>query len=122
MPLYPYRCDDCGLEIEILEARSRPPEMVTCRNCGGPARRRYTPPAQLGRASVPKTPDAAPRTWEATLGGNRELITAWHRELAAHEALASRNPELAITRNPVRAHEHHHHLSASEAHHHTSAT
>ena len=38
MPLYEYRCDDCGLVFEARQKFSDEP-LDTCRHCGGRARK-----------------------------------------------------------------------------------
>jgi putative FmdB family regulatory protein len=43
MPIYSYRCADCGLvreEIRCIKDRDR---KITCEKCGTPARREITP-------------------------------------------------------------------------------
>lgn len=35
MPIYQYRCDDCGKEIEVLAALPDPGNVATCADCGG---------------------------------------------------------------------------------------
>ena len=34
MPIYEYRCDDCGASFEVLQRMSDDP-LETCENCGG---------------------------------------------------------------------------------------
>ena len=38
MPLYEYRCDDCGLVFEVRQKFSDKP-LDTCRHCGGRAKK-----------------------------------------------------------------------------------
>ncbi len=38
MPLYEYRCDDCGLTFEVRQKFSDEP-LNACRHCGGHARK-----------------------------------------------------------------------------------
>ncbi|MCS7312563.1 MAG: zinc ribbon domain-containing protein [Acidobacteria bacterium] len=43
MPLYVYRCDSCGHEVERLQRFSDPP-LTTCGRCGGPLEKVLFPP------------------------------------------------------------------------------
>lgn len=43
MPLYVYRCDSCGHEVERLQRFSDPP-LTTCERCGGPLEKVLFPP------------------------------------------------------------------------------
>lgn len=45
MPLYDYRCSECGHETEILQTKWGT-EVVIC-NCGTPMERRFTAPAMI---------------------------------------------------------------------------
>src|SRR5207302_9443386 len=38
MPIYGYKCDQCGHEVEVLQSMSDPPLKV-CPNCMGPLRK-----------------------------------------------------------------------------------
>ena len=43
MPLYPYRCTQCGHRFEIIQSFRAEPEKV-CPNCGGAVERELTAP------------------------------------------------------------------------------
>ncbi len=43
MPLYPYRCTQCGHRFEKIQSFSAEPEKL-CPNCGGPVERILTAP------------------------------------------------------------------------------
>jgi putative FmdB family regulatory protein len=43
MPLYVYRCDTCGHEVECLQRFSDPP-LTTCERCGGSFEKVLFPP------------------------------------------------------------------------------
>ena len=43
MPLYEYRCEDCGETIEIIQRFSDPP-VDLCKACGGPLERLLSAP------------------------------------------------------------------------------
>lgn len=42
MPLYEYRCEDCGRDDERLQPMGADPPEEGCRACGGALRRRYS--------------------------------------------------------------------------------
>jgi putative FmdB family regulatory protein len=42
MPIYGYRCSQCGHELEVLQSMSDPPLQV-CGECGGPLRKLLYP-------------------------------------------------------------------------------
>ena len=42
MPIYGYRCSQCGHELEVLQSMSDPPLQV-CSECGGPLRKLLYP-------------------------------------------------------------------------------
>ena len=44
MPIYEYRCDDCGVSLEVLQRMSDDP-LETCEECGGHLRKVLHPVA-----------------------------------------------------------------------------
>ena len=44
MPIYEYKCDQCGHVSEVLQKVEDPP-MTVCVNCGGRVRKLISPPA-----------------------------------------------------------------------------
>ena len=44
MPIYEYRCEDCGHRIEIIQKFSDPP-LTECSRCKGPLSKVIAPPA-----------------------------------------------------------------------------
>jgi putative FmdB family regulatory protein len=44
VPIYEYRCDDCGVSVEVLQRMSDDP-LETCEQCGGHLRRVLHPVA-----------------------------------------------------------------------------
>ena len=73
MPLYEYRCDDCGLTFEVRQKFSDEP-LNTCRYCSGPAKKLISQTAfalkgggwyQQGYSSEKKTSPAATSNCEA---------------------------------------------------------
>lgn len=45
MPLYDFRCSDCGNETEVL--RNSLAEVVSCVQCGSPMERRFSSPPMI---------------------------------------------------------------------------
>jgi hypothetical protein len=121
MPLHAFRCA-CGALTERLVPIKLGvvPSEVPCERCGAAALRVISAPAVIGRARLPRPASAAPRSWIETNRGDRELITAWHRELDARACLEERHPELAEARQPVRAHEHPAAFQGPPSHHHAA--
>ena len=103
MRTYDYACG-CGARFEALVAdtESIPP----CPACGGQTRRLPAAGAALlGRARLPATAAAAPKSWEGTYRGNTEYIARWRRALDTRAELEERHPELIEQRSPIVAHE-----------------
>lgn len=44
MPLYEYRCEVCGKNVEVIQKFSDPP-VSECEDCGGPMERLLSPPS-----------------------------------------------------------------------------
>ncbi len=44
MPLYEYKCDSCGLSMEVMQSFSDPPPSA-CERCGSPVRKLLSAPA-----------------------------------------------------------------------------
>lgn len=104
MPIYDYVCS-CGNRFEALIETHRTPA-PRCPDCGSePQRRPAGGAALLGHARLPANPGRAPASWEGTYRGDREYVAAWRRSLDARAVLDERNPEIAVTRSPVLAHE-----------------
>ncbi len=44
MPIYEYKCEDCGAETEVLQKASEPPKKK-CSRCGGKLKKKLSAPA-----------------------------------------------------------------------------
>jgi len=53
MPIYPFACDGCGAEFEVMRRPAAMREPAPCPACGGPTRRVFTGVAVTGQASEP---------------------------------------------------------------------
>ena len=62
MPMYEYRCEDCGERFEKLVRSSSSQEPIGCPNCGGTdTRKQFSTFASVGvRAGVSSAPACAP--------------------------------------------------------------
>lgn len=108
MPIYEYACGR-GHRFEKLarlaDADDGAPG-VACPACGDAASRRFSPRvAVLGRAVPPPGPETAPRSWQETNGGDREVIGHWQATLEQRRKIEEKYPELAGDTRPVLAHE-----------------
>lgn len=56
MPIYGYKCDQCGHEVEVLQSMSDPPLKV-CPNCMGPLRKMIYPAGIIFKGSGYYTTD-----------------------------------------------------------------
>jgi putative FmdB family regulatory protein len=68
MPLYPFRCPQCGLEFEVSRPMSKAGDPATCPLDGATGTRIFTAPARLtaGRGESAPAPTPPPRpasTW-----------------------------------------------------------
>jgi hypothetical protein len=80
--------------------------MPVCPACGNDDCRRVpSVAALLGRATLPPGREAAPRSWEQTIHGDRDTIRHWQRTLEQRGQLEEKYPELAGDNRAVLAHE-----------------
>jgi len=63
MPLYPFRCPECGLEFEVSRKMSAASEPASCPMDGAAGARIFTAPMTLRNSGVdaPPAPPAAPK-------------------------------------------------------------
>ncbi len=61
MPLYEYRCEDCGRRFEILQRMGEGAEGLACPHCGsGRVAKQFSTFAAAGAKSAEATPCGAP--------------------------------------------------------------
>ncbi len=60
MPIYEYRCRDCGAEFEELGAPSQDSEAVTCRACAGRRVTRLLSAFAVGAVAETRAPEPGP--------------------------------------------------------------
>ena len=62
MPIYPFRCDACGVEFEVTRKASAATQPAACPACGGATRRIFTavgrtgPSAKTASSGAPSAP------------------------------------------------------------------
>lgn len=71
MPLYPYRCDHCGLEFEVSRPMSKASDPANCPMDGEPGVRIFTAPVRLTSRGqdAPPAPPPQQQPQQAGAGG-----------------------------------------------------
>ena len=129
MPIYEYRCLDCGEVFSHLvltftdESGQRP-----CPVCGGEQARRLMSTFTVGGRVDPGPGRAAwPTSWNDTNGGDPETLRYWRKRIEREAKLEEKYPELRdpslksdkqeITSTvPERSHHGHHHHHDHHSH------
>jgi putative FmdB family regulatory protein len=123
MPIYEYRCLDCGevFSLLILQAVDANGQQ-SCSACGGEQTRRLMSSFAVGNKVDPGPGRAAwPTSWNDTNGGDPDTLRYWRKRIEREARLEEKYPEL---RDPslkigkgetqeaaptVTEHDHHHH-------------
>lgn len=50
MPIYEYKCDECGFATEVIQNISDPP-LKECSKCSGQLKKQFSPPAIIFKGS-----------------------------------------------------------------------
>lgn len=103
MPTYDFLCN-CGHRFERF-LRSYKSANPDCEVCARPTSRVPSRVAMLGAASIPEDDTYAPKSFEGTANGNRELIAIWQRKLETRRKFEEKHPEHKTTREAIAAHE-----------------
>jgi putative FmdB family regulatory protein len=126
MPIYEYRCLECGEVFSHLFLRSTDAVgQAQCSACGGDQTRRLMSSFAIGGRADPGPGRAAwPTSWSDTNGGDPETLRYWRNRIEREARLEEKYPELrdrslqagggeeAIARTTEHSHshgEHHHH-------------
>src|SRR2546430_10435450 len=128
MPIYEYRCLDCGevfshLALTFTDASGQRP----CPVCGGKQARRLMSTFTVGGRVDPGPGRAAwPTSWNDTNGGDPETLRYWRKRIEREARLEEKYPELRDrsaqadggeeATHAISEHSHSH--SHSEHHHH----
>ncbi|MFG6279869.1 zinc ribbon domain-containing protein [Microbacterium sp. 5K110] len=103
--LYDYRCPPCGerFELRVPSMNSATP---LCPSCGSDTLVKLVSGVRIGGAAAAgPARSQMPRSWQATRGGDRDVVRGWRDAAVRRERLEERHPELAPDRRPVLAHE-----------------
>jgi putative FmdB family regulatory protein len=102
---YDYRCADCGERFE-LSVPSMSSPTPHCPSCDADALVKLVTAVRIGGAATSgPSRSLMPRSWEATRGGDKDVVRGWRDAAVRRERLEERHPELAPDRRPVLAHE-----------------
>ncbi len=137
MPIYEYRCQDCGEVFSHLVLTSTgASEQIPCSNCGSSQTRRLMSSFAVGGRADPGPGRAAwPTSWGDTNGGDPETLHYWRKRIEQEARLEEKYPELrdpslksgkeeTTPTVPEHSHHghHHHHDHHSHAEPNTSST
>lgn len=125
MPIYEYRCQQCGADFSRLMRMADADVQVECTQCGGEQTSRVLSAFAIGGRADPGPGRAAwPVTWNDTNGADPETLRYWRHRIEREARLEEKYPELAdpalrngqnapaATPAPAghdHAHGHHHH-------------
>src|SRR5439155_25194804 len=132
MPIYEYRCLECGEVFSHLFLHSTDAAGQTqCSACGSDQTRRLISSFAIGGKADPGPGRAAwPTSWGDTNGGDPETLRYWRKRIEREARLEEKYPELRDpsllngsgtgTLEPSEhshSHEGHHHHDGDDAHH-----
>jgi putative FmdB family regulatory protein len=103
LPLYPYRCTQCGYRFEKIQSFSAEPERV-CPKCGGTLERTLTAPRFQFKGSGWYINDYAPKSTETAAESTTETKPSESKEPASASetpSTAPAAPESAPTPAPT---------------------
>ncbi len=106
MPLYEFLCTSCGHFFERLLPVTR--QEVSCPQCGELARKVLSAFSVASGADPGPMRAAWPHSWEATHGGDPEVLRYWRRRIEREMKLEERYPELRPSPADVDGAMHHH--------------
>src|SRR3982074_2311811 len=96
MPIYEYRCMECGEIFSLLFLRSTDAtEQCFCSACGSQQTQRLFSSFAIGGRADPGPGRAAwPTSWNDTNGGDPETLRYWRRRIERESRLEEKYPEL----------------------------
>jgi len=128
VPIYEYRCQECGVVFSRLFRQSHDAgDQEICPDCGsGRTQRLVSLFAVGGRANPGPGRAAWPASWEDTNGADPETLRYWRRRIEREARLEEKYPELADpsllhgsgTATPEPGHDHGHSHGGHGHHHH----
>ena len=129
MPIYEYRCLDCGAAFSrLLLNASRTADEEPCMRCGSEQTKRLYSSFAIGGKVKPGPGRAAwPTSWNDTNGGDPEMLNYWRHRIEHEARLEEKYPELRDP-SPLKgageaspdAVQEHSHAGDQHAHHHHS--
>jgi len=127
MPIYEYRCQQCGAVFSQLMRMTDAAMQAGCTRCGSEQTSRVPSAFAIGGRADPGPGRAAwPVTWNDTNGADPETLRYWRHRIEREARLEEKYPELADpalrggqNEAPAQtghdhAHGHHHHHEHSE--------
>lgn len=128
MPIYEYRCRECGEVFSLLHLRPADAnEGERCAACGSEQTQRLLSSFAIGgRVDPGPGPSAWPRSWNDTNAADPETLRYWRRRIEREVRLEEKYPELrerwrkqaseatAAGEDSHSEHHHHHHHSHTE--------
>lgn len=96
MPVYEYRCLECGEVFSLLFLNHRgATEQGLCTSCGSEQTQRLVSSFSVGGRADPGPGRAAwPVSWNDTDGGNPETLRYWRHRIEREGRLEEKYPEL----------------------------
>jgi putative FmdB family regulatory protein len=101
VPIYEYRCDDCGVSFEVLQRMSDDP-LVTCEHCGGHLRKVLHPVAIHFKGSGFYTTDYGKGSGRPTGGSSSDESSSGDDKPASGSSDASK-PSGESTKSDAKA-------------------
>ncbi|OJY37565.1 zinc ribbon domain-containing protein [Pseudonocardia sp. 73-21] len=103
MPIYVFKCGECGLRFE--ELTSFDADAPGCPSCAGGTRKIPAGFSLGGQANAGLAKEQMPQTWRGTFNGSREYVTGLRRQWDRRQSVEAKHPELAGDQRPIIAHE-----------------
>ena len=95
MPIYEYRCEECGEVFSRLTMTFASADGQHCVACGSEQTRRLMSSFAIGGRANPGPGRAAwPTSWDDTNGGDPETLSYWRKRIEREAKLEEKYPEL----------------------------
>jgi putative FmdB family regulatory protein len=103
VPIYVFKCGECGLRFEELTGFDA--DAPGCPSCAGGTRKIPAGFSLGGQAGAGLAKEQMPQTWRGTFNGSREYVTGLRRQWDKRQKVEAKHPELAGDQRPIIAHE-----------------
>lgn len=96
MPVYEYRCQQCGAVFSLLfQSYNHAHEQEQCSHCGSQQTKRlFSALSIMGQANAGPGRAAWPTSWDDTNGGDPETLRYWGKRIEREARLEEKYPEL----------------------------